>query len=113
MFVLNQKGDEEALKCLRYFLDNQAEYNEAKIANETINNFLLRISQKIQEIWGITATEVYKELQHGSNFDAQTRYWAKYAMGLLTYAALPKMYINGAKVNDGTNMAQESLVKLL
>ena len=34
-------------------------------------------------------------------------------MGSLTYAALPKMYINGAKVNDGTSMAQESLVKLL
>ena len=27
LFVLNQKGDEEALKCLRYFLDNQTEYN--------------------------------------------------------------------------------------
>jgi hypothetical protein len=34
-------------------------------------------------------------------------------MGTLSYAAVPKMYINGAKIDKGTDMSQDNLVKLL
>jgi hypothetical protein len=57
-------------------------------------------------MWGISSTEVFKGLQHGSDSDVQARQWAKYAMGSLTHAAIPKMYINGAKIDNGAGMTQ-------
>lgn len=49
-YVYNLKGSEEALRVLRYFLDNISSWDEAAVKSITINEHLNNIANKVSSL---------------------------------------------------------------
>ena len=88
-YVQAQLGNQEALRVLRYFLENIESWDEKSIEKITINAHLNNIATKVSSLTGLNKDDVRKEIAHYSATDGQTRQWAKYVMGSLRIPGTP------------------------
>ena len=92
-YVQAQLGNQEALRVLRYFLENIESWDEKSIEKITINAHLNNIAAKVSSLTGLNKDDVRKEIAHYSATDGQTRQWAKYVMGSLRIPGTPYLLI--------------------
>jgi DNA topoisomerase VI subunit B len=88
-YVYDHQGSEEALRVLRYFLDNIDSWNEESIRKLTINQFLNNLAGQVSSLTGLPRDDVRTELAHFSKTDNLTRQWSKYVMGSLRLPGTP------------------------
>jgi DNA topoisomerase VI subunit B len=88
-YVHEQQGSEEALRVLRYFLDNIESWDEQAIRRITINDFLNNLAGQVSSLTGLPRDAVRTELAHFSATDGLAREWEKYVMGSLRIPGTP------------------------
>jgi DNA topoisomerase VI subunit B len=88
-YVQEQRGSEEALRVLRYFLDNVDSWNEQSVRSLTINQFLNNLAAQVSSLTGLPRDDIRTELAHYSTTDGLTRQWSKYVMGSLRIPGTP------------------------
>jgi len=49
----------------------------------------MRLSKKIEDMFGITSSEVFSQLLHDSIYDSRSRQWMKYSTGSLRATGTP------------------------
>lgn len=72
-YVRNQKGNEDALKSFRYFLDNIPAWDNTILQTKSITEFINLLAEQFERMTGIAKSELVPELAHMSTYDRKAR----------------------------------------
>lgn len=88
-YVNDKQGPEEALKLLRYFVENVKLWSEEAINDTPFSIVLDSLAQTVASLTGLPESDLRTQIAHFSDYDYLTRKWAKYAMGTLHASFTP------------------------